>query len=144
MANHLFMDLGFPILLVDPKMIVVRGQRLPDVNMRELAEAAFGQLVTKPGRLTGAETRFIRKHLHMRQADFAELLNMANHSVVSQWESREDDATGMDYNTEVVLRVWMAAKLGQSDRVLGLMENALKRLDVRPRRTPLPIRLRAA
>jgi len=41
--------------------------------------------VVKPGRLTGAEVRFIRKHLRMRQADLASTLNMANHSVVSQW-----------------------------------------------------------
>ena len=47
--------------------------------------AVFALLVVKPGRLTGAEVRFIRKHLRMRQADLASTLNMANHSVVSQW-----------------------------------------------------------
>jgi hypothetical protein len=30
---------------------------------------------------------------------------MANHSVISQWENREDDLSGMDYNTEVLLRL---------------------------------------
>ena len=139
MANVLYMELGFPVLLVNPRMVEVRGERVPDVNLRALQEAAFAQLVTRPGRLTGAEVRFIRKHLRMRQADLASTLNMANHSVISQWESREDDPTGMDYNTEVVLRVWMAAKIGKADHLLELLEQKLKNLSPDTAREPLHI-----
>ena len=114
------------------------------MNLRALQETAFRLLVVKPGRLTGAEVRFIRKHLGMRQADLARVLNMANHSVVSQWESREDDAAGMDYNTEVVLRLWMAAKLGQADRLLELLEQKLRDLSTEASRQPLHISLTPA
>lgn len=141
MADFLCMELGFPILLVNPRMVEVRGERVPDVNMKELQEAAFRLLIVKPGRLTGSEVRFIRKHLRMRQADLARLLNMANHSVVSQWEGREDDPAGMDYNTEVLLRVWMAAKVGQGDRLLELLEDKLKNLSVEGSREPLHVTL---
>ena len=139
MANVLYMELGFPVLLVNPRMVEVRGESVPDVNQRVLQEAVFALLVVKPGRLTGAEVRFIRKHLRMRQADLANTLNMANHSVVSQWESREDDPTGMDYNTEVVLRVWMAAKVGQVDHLLELLEQKLKNLSPDTAREPLHV-----
>jgi len=139
MANLLFMELGFPVLLVNPKMVKVRSERVPDVNLRHLQEAAFRLLVAKPGRLTGSEVRFIRKFLRMRQADLADVLNMANHSVVSQWESRGDEAAGMDYNTEVVLRVWMAAKVGLADRLLNLLEKDLKNLT--PERAQEPLRI---
>jgi DNA-binding transcriptional regulator YiaG len=139
MANVLFMELGFPVLLVNPRMVEVRGERVPDVNLRHLQEAAYRLLVGKPGRLSGAEVRFIRKHLRMRQADLARLLNMANHSVVSQWESHGDDAAGMDYNTEVLLRVWMAARVGLADRLLGLLEKDLKDLTSDTARQPLRI-----
>lgn len=140
MTNVVFEELGFPILLVDPPMIEVRGQQVPDVNLRELQEAVFRQLVVKPARFTGAEVRFIRKFLRMRQADLARVLNMANHSVVSQWESREDQSTGMEYNTEVLLRVWMAAKAGLADRLLDLLEAKLK--DLGPASDqPLPVEL---
>ena len=128
MANLVFEELGFPILLVDPPMVEVRGRQVPDVNLRKLQEAAFGQLIVMPVRLSGAEVRFIRKHLRMRQADLARVLNMANHSVVSQWESREDQFTGMEYNTEVLLRVWMAAKVGMANQLLDLLEATLKDL----------------
>lgn len=128
MANVVFEELGFPIVLVDPPMVEVRGHRVPDVNLRELEGAVFRQLITQPARLTGAEVRFIRKHLRFRQADLARVLNMANHSVVSHWEGREDGAAGMEYNTEVLLRVWMAAKVGMGEQLLELLEATLKDL----------------
>lgn len=128
MNKIVFKELGFPVVLVDPEMIEVRGERLPNVNMKALQETVFRLLIAKPARLTGAELRFIRKHHRMRQADLARVLNMANHSVVSQWESREDDLTGMEYNTEVVLRLWMAAKAGLADQLLSLLESKLKNL----------------
>jgi len=128
MATVMFEELGFPILLVDPPMVEVRGHQVPDVNLRELQEAVFRLLIGKPTRLVGAEVRFIRKHVRMRQADLARVLNMANHSVVSQWEGREDQFTGMEYNTEVLLRIWMAAKAGLTDRLVDLLEAELKDL----------------
>ena len=140
MPNVLFMELGFPILLVNPRMVEVRGQQVPDVNLQELQEVVFQQLVVSPVRLTGAEVRFIRKYLRLRQADLAQVLNMANHSVVSQWESRGEDFTGMEYNTEVLLRVWMAAKVGLADRPLELLEDRLKGLSP-SRAEPLEIKL---
>ena len=131
MAEIVFNELGFPILLVDPPMIEVRGHQVPDVSLRVVQDAAFHLLVVKPSRLTGAEVRFIRKHLRLRQADLARVLNMANHSVVSQWESREDEPTGMEYNTEVLLRIWMAAKVGRGDQLVELLESRLKDLAAR-------------
>lgn len=129
MANVVFRELGFPILLMDVPVINVRGEPVPDVNLKVLQDSVFALLVTKPSRLTGAEVRFIRKYLRLRQADLAQVLNMANHSVVSQWESREDTPTGMDYNTEVLLRLWMAAKSGPADQLLELLESRLKNLE---------------
>ncbi len=128
MADVVYKELGFPILLVDPPMVEVRGEQVPDVNLKALQEVAFRLLVVKTARLTGAEVRFIRKYLRLRQADLARVLNMANHSVVSQWESREDEFNGMEYNTEVLLRVWMAAKAGLGDQLMDLVEDKLKNL----------------
>lgn len=139
MANVLFLELGFPVLLVNARMVEVQGERVPDVNLRHLQEAAFRLLVGKPGRLSGSEVRFIRKYLRMRQADLAKVLNMANHSVVSQWESRGDEPAGMDYNTEVVLRIWMAARVGLADRLLDLLDKELKDLSSDGAREPLRI-----
>jgi len=128
MARVIITELGFPVVLEDPPMITVRGQTIPDVNLRELADTVFMRLIAQPTRFTGDEVKFIRKHMRLRQADLARVLNMANHSPVSQWEAHGDDAASMDYNTEVLLRIWMASKVGQGDRLVDLLERGLKDL----------------
>jgi hypothetical protein len=130
MANVTYTELGFPITLVNPPMVTIRGEILPDVSPRDVANAVFLQLIHSHQRLTGDQVRFIRKHMRLRQADLAEVLHMANHSVVSQWESREGESSGMEYNTEVVLRLWMAGKVGQGAGIVDLMERDLR--DLRP------------
>ena len=142
MANIVYKELGFPILLIDPPMVTVRGHEVPDVNLQRLQAAVFKLLIVKPARLTGAEVKFIRKHLRLRQVDLAEALNMANHTVVSQWESRGDDPAGMEYNTEVVLRIWMATKAGYEEQIPELLESGLKKLASRqdtPMEVPVPV-----
>lgn len=143
MPKVLFMQLGFPIMLIDPPMTMIRGETIPEVNMKDLQDLAFGALILKPARLTGSEVRFIRAFQRLRQSDFAAILNMANHSVVSQWESRLDDPTGMDYNTEVVLRIWMANRIGRPDMIVELLESGTKNLAPRAA-SPLELRLPTA
>ncbi len=138
-----YLELGFPIVLIDPPMVEVRGERIPDVNLRDLQRVVFQQLITKPARLTGAEVRFIRKYKRLRQSELAEVLNKAGHSIVSQWEAREDEPTGMDYNTEVLLRLWMASQAGLSARLPDLIERDLKHLS-QESREPLHVALSAA
>ncbi len=122
MQTLLFTELGFPILLVNPKMIEVRGHKLPDLNMKALQDAVFRALIDKPSRLTGAEVRFIRKHLRVTQKDLARVLEMANHTVVSQWESKEDAVSGMNRSAEALLRTWMVTVVNEPERIRGLLE----------------------
>jgi DNA-binding transcriptional regulator YiaG len=132
MANHIFNELGFPILLIDPPMMEFRGEVFPAPNMRDLQLAVFRMLVHKPTRLTGDELKFIRGHQRLRQADFAKVLHMANHSVVAQWEGKNERPTGMAYNTEVVLRIWMAGRIGEGDQVMSLLDGELRELKPGP------------
>jgi DNA-binding transcriptional regulator YiaG len=132
MPNVMYMEFGFPILLIDPPMIEFRGESLPAPNVNDLQDTVFRLLLHKPARLTGDELRFIRKSQSLRQADFAKVLHMANHSVVAQWEGKNERPTGMAYNTEVVLRIWMAGQVGEGDRVMDLLQNELRELKPGP------------
>lgn len=125
MKTLTFHELGFPVLLLDPKMIQVRGEEIPDVNMRTLQHQVFCALITKRSRLSGDELRFVRKVRRMRQADLAKILHLANHSRVSQWEAQASKATGMEYNSEVVLRLWMAREVGLADQLSTLLDGVL-------------------
>ena len=101
-------ELGFRIFLLNPPFVSLpNGEKIPAPNMKVLQKLVFNALAEKMSRFTGNEVRFIRKYLRMTQVVFSELLNMSNHSVVSQWESKEDKVSGMDYNTEILLRLKM-------------------------------------
>ncbi|MSP73094.1 MAG: hypothetical protein EXR76_13195 [Myxococcales bacterium] len=90
MANMVYKELGFPVLLVDVEVVEVRGEQVPNVNLKTLQDSVFGLLITKPARLTGAEVRFVRKHLRLRQVDLALALNMSRISKPTArcWKSR--------------------------------------------------------
>jgi DNA-binding transcriptional regulator YiaG len=87
--------------------------------MKQLQETAFRALAKKPNRLSGAEVCFIRKHMRMTQAQFASWLNMENQAIVSQWEDEGPHLSGMDYNTEILLRLLMGTRISKKS-VLSL------------------------
>jgi DNA-binding transcriptional regulator YiaG len=98
--------LGFPVWLVGFKMKKVRGNEVPDVNMKKIQGQAFKALILHQHRFTGSQVRFIRSYLRLTQNEFAREINV-NHSSVSIWESKGDDLTGMETNTELILRLYM-------------------------------------
>ena len=53
------------------------------------------------------------RFLYFRGEKLQIQVNMANHSVVSQWESKGDHLSGIDYNTEILLRLLMEAQISK-------------------------------
>ena len=75
------------------------------------------------------------------QAQFAQLLNLANHSIVSIWEKKDLKGTGMDFNTEIFLRLNMARTIRKA-LVNQVLENYGSSADIGAK--PEPIRLSVA
>ncbi len=137
--------LGFPIILLGTRTKIVRGIEVPDVNLNTLQKMVFEALIGKPSNFTGAEIRFIRAYLRMTQVEFSRVLNQSGHSIVSQWEKKELRATGMDYNTEIWLRLHMAKNLGRADLaeyVENFLEESPFKINIKP--APIEINYRAA
>lgn len=111
----IYTALGFPVILLGVNSKKVRGIDVPDINLNTLQKIVFEALLEKPSNLSGAEVRFIRSYLQMTQTEFAKTLNQSGHSIISQWEKKGLKATGMDYNTEIWLRLHMAKTLRQAD-----------------------------
>ncbi|APJ04108.1 helix-turn-helix domain-containing protein [Silvanigrella aquatica] len=132
-------ELGFRIYLINPDMYELPdGTKVPAPNMKILQDEVFKILCDKPFRLTGNELHFIRKYMHMTQQKFSELLNLSNHSIVSQWENKDDAVCGMDYNTEVLLRLSMEVYISNT-----ISAEKLVKLKNMPNRSE-PIYVRAA
>ena len=100
--------LGFSVVLRNCPVTMVRGAEAPDIDLNKLMAQVFAMLIMFPMHLTGSHVRFIRSYLELSQKDFAKLLNQSGHSIVSTWESKKAEPTGMDFNTELILRQRMA------------------------------------
>jgi DNA-binding transcriptional regulator YiaG len=92
----IYEGLGFPIHIENAPIKTLLGEPVLDLNLEWLQRAAFGLLLESPFRLTGSQVHFVRHHLELTQSKFAEMLGLANHSVVSQWERRAEAAAVMD------------------------------------------------
>lgn len=137
--------LGLPIVLVGFRFKKIRGIEVPDVNLNTLQKVVFEALIEKPTNLTGAEVRFIRSYLRFSQTELSKILNQAGHSIVSQWEKKGVKATGMDCNTEILLRLHMAKTLSRA----GFAEYAESCLEespfeTKPKPEPIEIDYRSA
>lgn len=105
---------GFPLILAQARFITTpSGYEILDIDMNALKRTVLKALILKPWSLTGAELRFIRTALELKQADFAALIDVAGHSSVAQWEAKKDAPSGMGLHTELILRLKVAAQIEQ-------------------------------
>ena len=122
----IYEGLGFPVVLIGFKTKTVRGEELPDVNLRDLQAMVFAALTAKSGGLTGSELLFVRSYLQLTQAEFGKRVGLSNHSRVSQWEKKGLKPSGMEYLTELSVRLLMASEIRE-----GLVAQVYKDLSER-------------
>jgi DNA-binding transcriptional regulator YiaG len=108
MKTIVYEGLGFPVRLAGVKTRVFRGEKLPDINHRQLEDLAFRALLWAPMRLSGAQLAFIRGYMQNSQKEFASLLGMKSHATVSAWENKGNKETGMPSASEILVRLLMA------------------------------------
>lgn len=94
---------GFEVILKDIPAIQVRGEWLPDINANALRWAVLIALAHKPGRLTGAEIRFVRHLLEKTTTAFGELMGVT-HPAVIKWEEQLQQPTKMAATAEFRVR----------------------------------------
>jgi DNA-binding transcriptional regulator YiaG len=109
--KFVFNGLGFPVVIVNPKF---HADGSLAVKYNQLSQAAFEWLITKECRMSGAQVKFARHYMEMTQADFAKALcQSGGHSIVSKWEGKDLEASGMQPSTELLLRLVMAGSIGK-------------------------------
>lgn len=96
-------SLGFPVMIVNPTYTEFEGDKVLDVNPKSFMQAVFNAIPEKKGRLSGAEVRFLRSYMHLTQKAFGLLIGV-DHSSVAKWESKKQEASGMDIQVEAILR----------------------------------------
>lgn len=95
---------GFKVVFINVPEMKRLGHWCLEVNWKEVAERLFEAMASKPGRLTGNELRFIRKHRRMTFEQFARRFAVT-HPAVMKWEKAGDQPTGMGWATEKDIRL---------------------------------------
>jgi len=99
--------LGFPIELLNVQLIYIDGDWAPKIDVRQIADEAIKKLSIQESRLTGDQVKFIRSYFSMSLREFGEKVVHETHAAVKKWESKEDEITAMNENTEQVLRLFI-------------------------------------
>jgi DNA-binding transcriptional regulator YiaG len=106
-----YMGFGFPIYLVGVKNLSSsKGHSYLDIPHHKLAQSLFLAILMKPSFLSGAELKFLRKHLNLTQQAFAKSIGVKGHSNIAGWEGKGQDPTGMLEATEILVRLKLAVE----------------------------------
>jgi putative transcriptional regulator len=99
-----------------------RGVRIEDAD--GLHKALAHAIVTGKGGFTGAELRYLRKHLHLSQAGLARMLGCKDQTV-ARWEKEE---TAVDPSAERLVRMMVLDHCGD-DRDVAEVLSELAEMD---------------
>jgi DNA-binding transcriptional regulator YiaG len=113
MKSFIYQGLGFPVMLIGVHTEVIHGEELPILNHADLEKRIFEALLWSTHRLSGAELLFVRGFMRKTQSTMAADIGLKSHSMISQWESKNLEATGMDPSMENAVRMLMANHIGQ-------------------------------
>ena len=109
--TFVYQGLGFPIKLEKVEMVKIDGEWNPRVDVRKISDNAIRMLIARNERLTGNQVRFIRSYFSMSLREFAKEVVHESHTAVAKWEASLDEATKMDINIEMILRLYVIEQL---------------------------------
>lgn len=87
------------------------GEWVIDIDFNKLRSDVLNYLIHKPTGLTGAELRFIRKHLEMTTTEFGKVFAVSHVSVL-KWESGENRISP---TVDLYVRIYILRRLGAKD-----------------------------
>ena len=110
-TNVRYMGFGFPVFLLGVETVEVGDSRsYLDIPHQKLAKNLFLAVLLKPTFLTGAELKFLRKHLDLTQEEFAKVIGAKGHSNIAGWENKGQRSTGMVEQAEIMARLKLAVE----------------------------------
>jgi DNA-binding transcriptional regulator YiaG len=112
MKSYISHAFGFPLVILNPKFKTIAGEKVLDINYEKVSKKIFFLVLEKKGRLVGGELKFIREYLQMNQTEFADIMGLGDHSIVSRWENKQEQLTNMVIHKESIIRMKAALLTG--------------------------------
>jgi DNA-binding transcriptional regulator YiaG len=90
LAEYIYSDLGFPIVLKDVVIVEDRGYEYPLINHNGVMFQAAYSLVIEHQNLDGARLHFIRRFMNLSLDQFAEIVGDISKSTLHKWENEKN------------------------------------------------------
>ena len=116
---------GFPVLLHNVPMVKVRNVWTPKINYNEFSRSVILSLSSNKKLLTGSQVKFIRLYFKLTLKEFGQRFGVT-HSAVIAWESKENQATKMDWATEKDIRLEIVNRILGTPEEIGNLFSTLK------------------
>ncbi len=117
-AQFVYEGFGFPVVLKHVAMVKLRGTWTPDLDYNGLARDVLQAIAVHPGRLSGAEVRFVRHYFALTLQQFAERFGVS-HPAVLKWEKAGAAPANMAWGTEKDLRLFILDTLGAKPKMFA-------------------------
>lgn len=103
--NYEYQGLGVPVKLKQVKLVNIRGDWYPKIDVEQVAAELFESLLKKARTtpLTGEEIEFIRIHLNLSQTQFSQTLEIAR-ATLARWEKAGAQVPKTRKNYQTVLQ----------------------------------------
>ena len=112
--EFVYEGLGFPVVLINVPMILVRGIWTIDCDLNILQKATLLALAHSAHNLTGNQIHFIRSWLGLTQSKFGDIFGIT-HVAVVKWEKMANKSSKMSLNTQREIRMWILDHLLTQD-----------------------------
>ena len=127
--EYTFLGFGFPVIIRNVPMIMVRDEWMADVNWNHMEVIVLITLAYKQDWLTGDQIRFIRVWANLNQRDFAKEIGVAQ-TAVHKWETFGDRPATMRKPTQRLVRMFVLMHLKMTDEKLAHAMRAVYGLEL--------------
>lgn len=129
-AHHHFLESGLDnvhLTNVEVGMCNTCGEKIVSIpHSTELMKSIGESILLKPTNLNGAEIRFLRKNLHLKINEFAQLLGV-DRVTVSRWENDHEKPSK---STDRLVRLTYAVEATISDMTVEQLRKNLRKEEI--------------
>lgn len=100
---------GFPVYVQNATLIDFDGEQALKINQNHFDTLVLHALVTKEGRFSGAEIKYMMSKLQESTHSFAKKLGVTQPAVM-KWRKENDDTAKIHWTTEKVIRMEIFSK----------------------------------
>ncbi len=129
-AHHHFLESGLDnvhLTNVEIGMCGACGEKIVSIpHSTELMELIGESILLKPANLNGAEIRFLRKNIHLKINEFAQLLGV-DRVTVSRWENERETPSS---STDRLIRLTYAVEAKVNESMMDSIRKNLRKEEI--------------